>query len=105
MQRELLFLNPVLHNGLNVTIRNGDKWLQAQPGDKLRIVNTKNNRVVGHATAVHAVSLPYTAVPDYWLTFEHDPTCENWKGLKAAMNEAYGEGEWGPNVTVLFFMV
>lgn len=99
----LYFKNPVFHTGLHVTVRNGKKWFDAQPGEKLALVDTESQEVVGEVTVLHAVHLPFDSIPDYWLQFEHDPSCRDLAGLRKEMDRVY-EGQWGEDVTVVFFM-
>lgn len=105
MQGELLFKNPVFNKGLNVTIRNGKKWLKAQPGDYMRLVNTEDGSIVNHGTVLFTTHMHYKDISKHWLSFEYDPKCKTLQGLKTEMNKVYGEDKWGPDVTVLFFMV
>jgi len=109
LQHELLFLNPVLQTGLNVTVRKGDKWFsKARAGDELNIYETgKTNfherkafgKVVGLAF------LPCNMIPSEWLLLEHDLTCRNQWGLQKAMLRAYSNFKVNDLVTVILFDV
>lgn len=100
--RELLFRNPVFRPGLNVSVRNGTKWADLQPGELLTLRET-DGPVVGLATAVMTRSVTFTELPEIWLRQEHDPLCTTKAGLAAALDQAYGPGQWGPDLTVVFF--
>ena len=112
MAQQLLFKNPVLREGLNVTVRNGTKWLgQASPGDELDVyeTGTEDDPSKKIATVTHMankrIDLDQETIPAIWLAMEHDPECRQMGGLIAAMDRAYGEGQWGPKLTVVFFWV
>lgn len=95
------------HPGLNVTIRNGIKWASALvPGDELQLVETgKEDTVVKLGKALVTKVVLYDNLPDAWLEYEHSPHCRTRAGLEAAMNRAYGSGQWGPDLSVVFFWV
>jgi hypothetical protein len=88
----LEFLNPVFNEGLNVTVRNGDKWLhRVKPGDRVLLAKTgetpvmdSQNRVVG----VFFCSLD--ELPSSILRHEHDPACRTKAGLRKCLDETYG---------------
>ncbi len=46
MQHELLFQNPVFRSGINVTVRNGDKWMKANVADLFQIKETGKDEVL-----------------------------------------------------------
>ena len=88
----LEFLNPVFNEGLNVTVRNGDKWLhRISPGDKIAVTKTgetppvdSQNRVIG----VFYCSLD--ELPAAILRHEHDPACRTKAGLRKVLDDTYG---------------
>lgn len=103
--RELKFLNPTQHPGLNLTVREGTKWANVKPAEMIKMVGTNDGVVVGHARVAEAMVLPdVDDIADGLLEFEHDPACRTFEGLKNALAEAYPEG-WGPVVTLLFYVV
>jgi len=109
-QHELLFLNPVLHKGLNVTVRDGEKWFQkAKVGDELNIYKTGDtnyHKRVALACVVGLAFLPCNMIPAEWLLLEHDSTCRDQNGLFKAMVRAYGNNFQASNlVTVILFDV
>ena len=116
--RELLFLNPVVRPGLNLTVRNGDKWATACPGEHLDIKPTLDPHskpttgqlgyavAVGHTIAAQVVNLDEMSphVLQQLLRHEPDPACKDWADLVFTMDRAYPKG-WGPDVTLLWFWV
>ena len=103
--RELLFLNPTLNAGLNLTVRTGTKWLDAQPGDLLDLVSTSTGESFGRALVAEAImALNIDHLKPGMLAFERDPDCHTIGGLRKALDEAYPEG-WGPTVTLLYYVV
>ncbi len=111
--RVLLFKNPTVHPGLNVTVRYGSKWADVVAGERLAIAETPVEGGVEPApiiTEVFAIGATQFAgldhIPEVILGFEHDSTCRTLAGLTVAMDRAYGEGNWGADgVTVLLFWV
>ena len=88
----LEFVNLAFKDGMNVTVRNGDKWLhRVKPGDRVLLAETgkaplwdAQNRVLG----VLYGSLD--EIPSAVLKFEHDPACRTKKGLARVLDEIYG---------------
>lgn len=101
---ELLFQIPVFRPGINVTVRNGPKWaFLVAPGDKVIIKDTQN-KVQLSGLIVMVKTLKFDDIPEVWLRYEHDPSCQTLDGLQKAMHNAYGD-VFGPDVTVIFFEV
>lgn len=103
MEHELLFSNPVFHDGVNVTVRKGDKWMKANVGDTLLIKETGKNQQIAKGTLVGQAYLPLLLIPEVWLTFEHDPGCRNRAGLLAELKKNYPNVTKDTWVTVLLF--
>ena len=107
--QNLLFINPEIRDGLNVTVRNGTKWATAVPGDLLSVRKTGKSDVeqcqvrLLFVQCLHLGSFAHTHALVGLLRFEHDSTCQTWDGLDFAMRRAYGD-DWGPEVTVLGFV-
>ncbi|MEE8551578.1 MAG: hypothetical protein V3T08_10035 [Gemmatimonadota bacterium] len=103
--RTLRFLNPEIQDGLNLTVRNGDKWADARCGDILQVVKTGEEDIeLAQVMVVGAVltnDVPNEA--EYLLKYEHDPSCRTMERLHEVLDEAYPNG-WGPNLTLLFFV-
>lgn len=103
---ELFFLNPQLHFGVNVTVRNGRKWdtLVDKLPFQVVIKKTGDDAVLYQAEIVGKMILPCNEIPEDILLLEHDDNCTDSEGLVLAMKRAYGE-DWQENseVTVLFF--
>jgi hypothetical protein len=90
MTHQLDFINPMFHPGLNMTCRLGQKWLQAKPGDILTICDV-NGVKVGTGIAITTALTKFSALPQAWLRFEHDPPCRHLTGLAEAMRLSYGD--------------
>lgn len=107
MQHELLFRNPIFNMGLNVTIRNGDKWRKVNIGDKLLLkgVESKNNIIEAEKTGtlVGKALLPFHLIPNDLLKYEHDPACRTPAGLLAEMKRVYPDFSYSNVVTVILF--
>ncbi len=120
--RELLFLNPAVRPGLNLTVRNGDKWANVHPGAVLEIKATYDAHgeptkgklghavALGHAIAAQVVNWPAMSSPVLAkvLRHSHDRNCRLGRlgrlDVEDALNRAYPSG-WGPDVVLLWFWV
>lgn len=102
--KTLLFINPELRKGLNVTVRRGDKWMkEVTVGDVVNIEETITRGPYGQATIVGKAYIPFVLIPQGWLYHEHDHTCTNLQGLFDAMIRAYPDFGAGEMTTVLLF--
>lgn len=103
MLKQLLFQNPIFHDGINVTVRSGYKWANAL-GEIVDVVSTDGKRepVMGHILGVLTTKL--NKIPESILIHEHDPACRDLNGITTEMRRVYG-GELKDDapVTVLFF--
>ena len=105
MQHEILFVNPVFHEGLNITVRAGDKWMKVDVGDELICKETDTDEVLRRATIIGKAYLPFELIPETWLRFEHDPDCMDYSGLFWVMRELYPNFTADSPVTVLIFKI
>lgn len=103
MEHELLFQNPVFNSGLNVTCRNGDKWMKVNIGDSLAIKETGKDQVIATGTVLGKALLPAKLIPESLLYYEHDPSCRNLDGLLCEMKRVYPGFSEDSMVTVLLF--
>jgi len=100
--RDLLFKKPVFHDGLNITVRNGDAWSSLILGEKV-VLRQTDGEIYNTGTVILTHRTRIDKLPDCWLKFENDPACTTKDGLKETLNQLYGE--WGPTLTVIFFDV
>lgn len=105
-KHDLFFLEPVFHSGFNVTVRNGEKWMEAKVGDRLLLKKTGDDKVIHTAYLCGKAFMPFRMIPERWLAIEHDPKCRTLKGLlKHGMKPAYPDFTKDSFVTVLFFWI
>jgi hypothetical protein len=86
------FLNPTFVNGLNLTVRLGDKWKKANPGDSLLLVKT--GEADGRPGFVEDVIITRFSTLERYselIKLNHDPECRTVMGLINAMKKSYGE--------------
>jgi len=104
---KIQFKNPAHHTGLNLTVRNGEKWYNmATINTPLEIVRTGDeDHVLLNAHVVGVYKLDWSAIGQFsnLLVHEHDPSCVTVEGLADAMDRAYGVGEWGPTITFVLY--
>lgn len=104
---ELLFLNPILQDGINVTVRQGGKWFKkANVGDSVIIFRTgqvMEGLDLGRGEIIGLALLPCNMIPTEWLALEHDSSCRNQHGLSKAMKRAYPDFKPDDLVTVIIF--
>ncbi|MBI2055918.1 MAG: hypothetical protein HYT37_00875 [Candidatus Sungbacteria bacterium] len=103
MLHELLFKNPVFNEGLNVTVRNGDKWMKVNIGDELLIKETGKDEVITKGTVVMRALYAAHLIPERLLANEHDPSCRSLAGLLAEMKRVYSDFTEDSPVTVILF--
>jgi len=103
MLKQLLFSNPVFHDGINVTVRNGYKWADAM-GEIVDVVDTDGEIEPVMAHVLGALTTQLNKIPESILQHEHDPKCRTLEGITKEMRNIYGDdlAEDAP-VTVLFF--
>ena len=101
--KTLLFSNPVFHNGINVTCRNGYKWA-GEMGSIVNVRDTDGTTDYGLAHVLGVMTVCLDRVPESVLALEHDPSCRTREGIIAEMKEVYGDDlKDDAPTTVLFF--
>lgn len=90
---ELLFLNPALKDGENVTVRLGTKWAhKLEPGDRFSIRRSSDPQTeICEAHLIGYRPIVFNQITEDMLVNEHDPECTTLLGLAKAMLQAYGE--------------
>lgn len=107
IMEQLLFGNPEFKEGVNVTVRRGDKWYEKFE-DGLREVElaTPNGNRVGSGKLVGAIWTEFPFIPQEVLDMEHASNCRTLEDLYInGMVPAYPDFEFCEDVTVLFFTV
>jgi len=92
----LEFLNPVFHEGRNLTVRRGTKWA----GVKWAAINDGTHRQVNF---VEVRVIEFQHIPSGWLEEEHDPRCRTKFGLTRCMKETYKGFDVREIVTMIWF--
>ena len=98
----LKFDNPTFREGVNVTVRYGEKWRDSvEIGDRVELGGTPHSgRIVGKLYEnLHKIPAPIH-------NLNHDPTCRTTVGITKELSRIYGpfpNGVLGA-VTVLFFV-
>jgi hypothetical protein len=106
MSEPLKFKSPVFQPGVNITVRDGAKWdmlVDQLPKDV--VIENEAGEAIGRGKIIGKMVIPFQSIPEEILKLEHDQSAQNFEGLKAAMENAYG-ANWTPSgvVTVLFFV-
>ncbi len=99
--RKLKFANPLFEDGLNLTVRKGDKS-HGKKGN-IRLTDVKGNfkRV---ALISHTMFGNFSNLNDMLLEHEHDPECRTVDGLFKAMKEVYPGFKRTDDITLVFFI-
>lgn len=110
------FGNLVFRDGLNITVRRGDKWMGAQGGHVA--VDQNNPKSYRGIFLIDTIYIPFQELNEFQLyhgllRFEHDMACTNWSQLYQVMLKMYGPTTSTTNdgfkredyVTVVFFSV
>ncbi|HDZ37663.1 MAG TPA: hypothetical protein ENH62_05155 [Marinobacter sp.] len=90
----LEFQNAVFNDGLNVTVRQGDKWHGTTGSVPVIDIagRTFDEKYRGEAYVLGSLLLFFDDIPAGLLRHEHDPSCRTKKGLKAELKRVYGYG-------------
>jgi hypothetical protein len=102
------FKTPSVHPGLNQTIRSGEKWLKARPGDRLDICETGADISTSEVSALVIACQQVTVrelLDGGLLRFSHVPGARDFSGLDRAMRSAYGNDYQLKPVVILWFWV
>lgn len=102
MLKQLLFQNPVFHDGINVTVRNGYKWADTL-GEIVEVVDTEQTQEPEQAHVLGVLTMKLNTIPESILELAHDPKCRDLKGIMIEMKRIYGDIANDAPVTVLFF--
>lgn len=82
------FVNPVFHQGLNITVRSEEGW-----DDRIRIGDTLSVDT-GNSTltfpVLGALHCQLREIPDGLLALEHDGDCRTLDGLQSVLEQIYG---------------
>jgi hypothetical protein len=100
------FINPEFYPGIGVSVRRGDKWYnKARVGDTVELTLKGCENPVNSAKIVGIAYLPFILIPEQFLSYEHDLTCDNFVGLLEAMKKAYPDFSAEELVTIVIFMI
>lgn len=103
MPRELLFADATMRRGLNVTVRNGARWLSLKTGEEIAL-RTTDGRDIAPAHVVCAQFGAFDEFPDFVFRFHHGGGGTR-EAVRAALDAVYGADRWGPFVTVVWFWI
>lgn len=102
--RQLFFDNPVMRKGLNLTVRNGQKW-HSHNGETVALVDGFTGDIVETVT-INTVVMTFEEIPEWVLQFEHDPDSQNPDDLFYTMRGIYGDTfDVDSVVTLVFFWI
>ncbi len=100
---DLLFTNPTFREGINVTVRDGDKWAK-ELGRDVMLKDTDSDEALGFAEVVGVLTTNIGDIPDNILKLEHDKDCTSTRGIWREMESVYSKAfGFYDKVTVLFF--
>ena len=89
-KERLLFKNPVFQDGVNATVRLGDKWVgRVVPDQVVELWETGKEPMLGYAVIVDRVHLKICDISEDLLAHEHDPKCRTHQGLIAELERVY----------------
>ena len=101
--QKLLFKRPQFHDGINVTVRDGSKWMK-QLGREVLVCDAETEEAIDHAEIIGVLDTHIGEVPDGILKLEHDKDCTNVRGIWREMERVYGKTfSFWDKVTVVFF--
>lgn len=97
----LKFSKMVFRDGKNVTVRLGDKW--AGFLGRVRIEDTNNSEIFKEVEIVETRTLRFFNLCDNDLEYEHDPMCQDMRGLYKVLGDYYPEIDPTTVLTLLYF--
>lgn len=93
-KKPLLFKNAVFNEGVNATVRLGDKWFSSiAPEDIVEVyaLGAESRRYLFDAFIVQTYLMRLCDVDEDLLEHEHDPRCREPQGLLEELRRVYGE--------------
>jgi hypothetical protein len=106
--RTLEFGKYIFKEGLNLTVRRGDKWDKYSTTTEsivLKSVDKDDPDIEQKGIIVGSTSCRFDIISPCILLFEHDPGCRTQYGLECAMKQVYADFKTNEYVTLLFFLV
>lgn len=101
--KELLFSQAKFHAGINVTVRDGDKWMK-EIGNEVILKDDEEGEAVGFGEIIGGMYTNIGDIPDNILKLEHDKDCTTTRGIWKEMQRVYNKHfSFYDKVTVLFF--
>jgi hypothetical protein len=96
---------PTLYPGMNVTVRDGPKWLQHYLGDRTSVVLLgPNGKPIGTGEINHVMYLPLCELRPSWLL--HDPMgCTSLSAQLESLQSTYEGFTPTDDVSVVWFRV
>jgi len=101
--KELLFKNYVFHEGLNLTVRRGNRKKLFSLANKV-CLKTTDRKTKRKAILGSVISKQFNEISAYEIQFEHDPHCQKYDGLFETMKDLYPDFKAYEEVTLIFFV-
>lgn len=104
---ELLFINPELRPGYNVTVRKGPKWYGRDNSD-IYIFKTGDlyrKNLIAKGKIIRTSVKRFKEITEQDLIWEHDSDCMTIEGLTKAMERAYARIHPDDIITIVEFNV
>jgi hypothetical protein len=99
----LLFDRAIFREGVNYTVRLGDKWCKLKVGEKINLA--QGDVVWGVAWVTDVLYSGCSSIPARVIQLEHDPRCRTRLGLEAELERVYGQEIGRLGVTSVGFVV
>lgn len=96
----LEFSNPVFHDGVNLTVRRGRKWLGERYANVQLGGGFTTNKV-----RLHTKTVVFSSLVDADVLYEHDPSCRTVEGLARELKRVYPEFSETDEVTLVTFIL
>lgn len=95
----------IFFDGLNITVRRGNKWdvFREPKTGVLKSVDPIDPDIETYCTFLASVVLRFDEIPSALLKLEHDPDCRTWVDLIHEMEKIYVDFDKNEDVTIVFF--
>jgi hypothetical protein len=99
----LIFASPVFKQGINLTVRRGDRWSN-EKGNIVHVCD-KSGNILFDTEIKSCRTMKFSEITDDILVHEHEPSCRTVSGLLESMKQCYPGFSETDTVTMVYFLL